>query len=122
MSITQNERLHTSVCAFAFSQSLPAWVKARSVPVRCAIETIGRTPYVDAVSTDENGGSIWVLPHGIRHAIFEVLLIGGIFDNRYLQSVKVGKRGLHAAYTHALDHLDFETVFNICRASGNNAL
>src|SRR5947208_7998603 len=83
-----------------------------------ATETAGHTPYVDAVSTDENRGGIWILLHGLRHAIFEVFLIGRILDNWHLQGVKVRQRIPHAAYTHALDHLNFEK-FNIRCAADN---
>ena len=88
-----------------------------SVPLH-ATETPKCTPYVDAVSTDEDRGGIWILLHGLRHAFFKVFLMGSILDNWNLQSVKVRKRILHAAYTHALDHLNLEK-FNIRCAADN---
>ena len=76
--------------------------------VRRIIVIITRhTPYVDAMSADEDSRSIWILFHGLCHAILEVLLVGGVFDDRHLQSVEVGKGSLHAAYANGFNHLDF---------------
>lgn len=80
------------------------------MPCQCAALSrllTRHTPYVDAVSADEDTRGIWILFHGLRHAILEVLLVGGVFDDRHLQSVEVGKGTLHAAYANAFDHLDF---------------
>lgn len=77
--------------------------------VWCAapIEITLHTPYVDAVSADEDSRGIWILSHSLRHAILEVLLVRCIFDDRHLQSVEVRKGVFHAAYANAFDHLDF---------------
>jgi hypothetical protein len=81
------------------------------MPCQCARRLIKiitrRTPYVDAVSADEDARGVWILFHGLRHAILEVLLVGGVFDDRHLQSVEVGQGSLHATYANAFDHLDF---------------
>lgn len=71
------------------------------------IDIICHTPYVDAVSADEDSRGIWILFHSLRHAILEVFLVGCVFDDRHLQSVKVGKGILHASYANGFDHLDF---------------
>jgi hypothetical protein len=36
--------------------------------------------------------------------------MGCIVDNWHLQSVKVRKRIIHPAHTHAFDHLNFEKI------------
>jgi hypothetical protein len=54
--------------------------------VRCLIEITRHTPYLDAVSADEDSRGIWILFHGLRHAMLE-LLSGGVLDDRHLQSV-----------------------------------
>ena|SRR6266849_4995626 len=75
--------------------------------VRRLIKNTRHTPYVDAVSADEDPRGIRILFHGVRHTILEVLLVGGVFDDRHLQSIEVGKGSLHTAYTNAFNHLDF---------------
>jgi hypothetical protein len=115
---------HTSVCVFAFSQSLPVFAFSDAMSVRCAriIEIITRhTPHVDAMSADKDTRGIRILFHGLRHAILEVFLVWGVLDDRHLQSVEVGKGSLHAAYANAFDHLDFEKRRKLASVASNDS-
>src|SRR6266702_4488683 len=88
------------------NRSLTAMGVARSAhTVRQGKRPASLTPYVYAVAADQHGGGVWIVLHGVGHAVFEVLLVGGIFDDRHFQGVEIGQRGFHSAYAHAFDHL-----------------
>jgi len=63
------------------------------------------TPNVDSMPSYENCRCVWVFYHGLCHAVFEILLVWSILDNRDFQSIKIGQRRSYSSDADALDHL-----------------